>query len=107
MAARPKTAKLAANDPLREYVGERLAGRVRRSDGTTVAGPAVRAWAGRGKPHRADRRWARAWSPEQISARLLVEFPDDPGMRISHEAIYQSLFVQCRGALARELTACL
>ena len=38
---------------------------------------------------------------------MLVDFPDDPSMRISHEAIYQSLFVQGRGALARELTACL
>jgi len=107
VASRPKTAKLAANPVLREYVQERLAGQVRRPDGTAVAGPAVKAWKGRGKPHRADRRWARAWSPQQISARLRVDFPDDPSMRISHEAIYQSLFVQGRGALARELTACL
>jgi hypothetical protein len=107
VACRPKTAKLAANAKLREYVQDRLAGRVRRPDGTPVAGPAVKAWKGRGKPRRADRRWATAWSPEQISARLKVDFPDDPGMRISHEAIYQSLFVQGRGALARELTACL
>lgn len=107
VAARPKTAKLVANQALREYVQQRLAGEVRRPDGTAVAGPAVKAWKGRGKPHRADRRWAQAWSPEQISARLKVDFPDDPDMRISHEAIYQSLFVQGRGALARELTACL
>jgi IS30 family transposase len=107
VASRPKTAKLAANPVLREYVQDRLAGQVRRPDGTPVAGPAVKAWKGRGKPHRADRRWARAWSPQQISARLRIDFPDDPGMRISHEAIYQSLFVQGRGALSRELTACL
>jgi IS30 family transposase len=107
VASRPKTAKLAANPFLREYVQERLAGQVRRPDGTPVAGPAVKAWKGRNKPHRADRRWATAWSPQQISARLKIEFPDDPGMRISHEAIYQSLFVQGRGALARELTTCL
>ena len=62
---------------------------------------------GRNKPRRQDRRWASAWSPEQISGRLALDFPDDPSMRISHEAIYQSLFVQGRGALARELTACL
>jgi IS30 family transposase len=47
------------------------------------------------------------WSPEQISARLREVFPDDESMRISHEAIYQSLYVQGRGALRRELTACL
>jgi IS30 family transposase len=48
-----------------------------------------------------------AWSPEQISHRLRVDFPDDESMRISHEAIYQALFVQGRGALKRELVACL
>jgi IS30 family transposase len=107
VARRPKTAKLAADDRLRDYVQDRLAGKVRRPDGTAVAGPSVKSWKGRNKPRRQDRRWARAWSPEQISARLRVDFPDDPSMRISHEAIYQSLFVQGRGALARELTACL
>jgi IS30 family transposase len=45
------------------------------------------------------------WSPQQISARLKVEFPDDPGMRISHETIYLSLYVQGRGELRRQLTA--
>jgi IS30 family transposase len=48
-----------------------------------------------------------AWSPEQIARRLPIDFPDDKTMRISHEAIYQALFVQGRGALRRELTACL
>src|SRR3979490_3411579 len=52
-------------------------------------------------------RWAMSWSPEQIAHRLQLDFPDDPSMRISHEAIYQALFVQGRGALRRELTACL
>ena len=47
------------------------------------------------------------WSPEQSSNRLKVDFPDDESMRISHEAIYQALFVQSRGALKRELVACL
>jgi IS30 family transposase len=107
VARRAKTAKLAADERLREYVQDRLAGKVRRPDGTAVAGPATAPWKGRNKPRRADRRWAQAWSPEQISGRLRVEFPDDPSMRISHEAIYQSLFVQGRGALARELTTCL
>jgi transposase, IS30 family len=47
------------------------------------------------------------WSPQQISRRLRAEFPDRPEMQVSHETIYQSLFVQGRGALRRELTACL
>ncbi len=47
------------------------------------------------------------WSPEQISHRLVTDFPDDAEMRISHEAIYQALYVQGRGALRRELTVCL
>jgi len=107
MARRPKTAKLAANDQLREYVQERLSGRIRRPDGAAVPGPATAPWKGRNKPHRQDRRWATAWSPEQISNRLRLDFPHDESMRISHEAIYQALYVQGRGALRRELTACL
>jgi IS30 family transposase len=106
-ARRPKTAKLVANEKLRDYVQERLAGQVRRPDGAAVPGPAVKAWKGRNRPRRQDRRWAVAWSPEQISNRLRLDFPDDESMRISHEAIYQSLYVQGRGALRRELTACL
>jgi IS30 family transposase len=54
-----------------------------------------------------ERRLSERCSPEQISARLRVEFPDDPGMRISHETIYQSLYVQARGELRRELAKCL
>ena len=106
-AKRPRTAKLVDNDRLRQYVQERLAGNVRRPDGTIVAGPQTPAWKGLNKPHRADRRWSLAWSPEQISARLKIDFPDDESMRISHEAIYQSLFIEGRGALKRELVACL
>lgn len=64
-------------------------------------------WKGLNKPHRADHRWATAWSPEQISRRLVVDFPDHEDMRISHEAIYQALYIQGRGALKRELVACL
>jgi Helix-turn-helix domain len=47
------------------------------------------------------------WSPQQIAARLVVDYPDDLQMRVSHETIYQSLFVQTRGALRRELVRCL
>jgi IS30 family transposase len=47
------------------------------------------------------------WSPTQISAQLRIEFPDDPMMRVSPETIYQSLYVQGRGALRKELAACL
>ena len=50
-------------------------------------------------------RLTQRWSPQQIAARLVVDFPDDAEMRVSHETIYQSLFVQSRGALRRELTA--
>lgn len=85
---------------------ERLAAQVRRPDGTPVPGPSV-VWKGLNKPHRGDRRWAQGWSPEQIAHRLKLDFPDDESMRISHEAIYQSLFVQSRGALKRELVVCL
>ncbi|MFD5822774.1 IS30 family transposase [Nesterenkonia xinjiangensis] len=107
MARRPKTAKLVINPRLRDYVQDRLSGEVRRPDGTIVAGPSVPVWKGRAKPHRADRRWATAWSPEQIANRLKIDFPEDESMRISHEAIYQSLFIEGRGALKRELVACL
>ncbi len=48
-------------------------------------------------------RLAERWSPRQISARLVSEFPDDGGMRLSHEAIYQALYVQGRGSLRQEL----
>jgi IS30 family transposase len=47
------------------------------------------------------------WSPQEIAHRLRLEFPDDPGMHVSHETIYQSLFVQGRGELRRELARCL
>lgn len=73
-AARPKTAKLAGNDRLREV---------------------VEGWL------------AKRWSPEQIADQLRLEFPDDSEMWVSHETIYQSLYVQARGALRKDLTACL
>ena len=105
-ARRPKPAKLVTNPRLKEYVQTRLSGQLQRPDRTVAPGPPTR-WKGLNKPHRADRRWATAWSPEQISHRLVVEFPDDEDMRISHEAIYQALYIEGRGALKRELVACL
>jgi IS30 family transposase len=105
-AGRPKPTKLVLNTTLRTYVEERLAGVVVAPSGAPVRGPAVR-WKSRRHGRRKDRRWAKAWSPEQIAKRLPIDFPDDKTMRISHEAIYQALFVQGRGALRRELTACL
>src|SRR6059058_349060 len=104
-AQRPKPAKLAVNPALRSYVQDRLSGSVQRPDGS-VAGPDI-AWRGRRQGPRKDRRWGQCWSPEQISGRLRLDFPDDESMRVSHEAIYQSLYVQGRRALRRELTACL
>jgi transposase, IS30 family len=50
---------------------------------------------------------AEWWSPVQISARLRMEFPGDPMMQVSHETIYQALYVQGRGELRRELARCL
>jgi IS30 family transposase len=44
------------------------------------------------------------WSPQQISARLQAEYPDDLEMRISHETIYLSLYVQTRGELRRQIS---
>lgn len=53
------------------------------------------------------KRLEQLWSPDEIARRLPLEFPDDPEMRVSHETIYQSLFVQGRGELRRELARCL
>ena len=88
-ARRPKPAKLAVNTELCRYVQDRLYGAVRRPDG--VAGPEVR-WIGRRHGRRADRRWARSWSPEQISNRLCLDFPDDESMR---------------GAMRRSISLCM
>ena len=54
-----------------------------------------------------EQRLFERWSPQQIARRLVVDHPDDAEMRVSHETIYRSLFIQSRGALGRELTACL
>ena len=105
-AERPKAAKLAQNKRLRTYVQERLSGIVRDAQGKSIRGPDV-PWKGRRHGRRADRRWGTSWSPEQISRRLRLDFPEDASMQVSHEAIYQALYVQGRGALRRELSACL
>ncbi len=69
-------------------------------------GPPGSQWK-RNKPHRGDRQWVTGgWSHKQIANPLPVDFPHDAAMRISH-AIYQALYVQGRGALSRELVACL
>lgn len=91
-ARRPKAAKLATNPALRDYVQDRLAGLIGTPDGIAFEGPVV-VWKGRRAVHRQSRRWSKAWSPEQIARRLRLDFPEDPAMRISHEAIYQALYI--------------
>jgi transposase len=90
-ARRPKLAKLAANPALRTYVQDRLAGAVVTPAGAALPGPAV-PWKGRRHGRRQNRRWAMAWSPQQIAERLRLDFPGDETMRVSHEAIYQALY---------------
>lgn len=102
-AKRPKPAKLVTNPKLHQYVQARLEGDVCDAKGRKVKGPRQAAFIGRNKPERSDRKWVNGWSPEQISHRLKSDFPDDETMRISHEAIYQALYIQGRGALKREL----
>ena len=104
-ARRPRSS--SRNERLREYVQDRLSGQVRAPGRDAGAGPRGRR--GRAGTSRTVRIAAgcTAWSPEQIANRLPVDFPDDESMRISHEAIYQALYVQGRGALKRELVACL
>ena len=90
-AKRPKVAKLAGNDQLHCYVQEPLSGTIVRPDGVAVVGPEVR-WIGRRHGRRQHRRWAQAWSPEQISNRLQVDFPDDASMRMISLARRSSQF---------------
>ena len=105
-ARRPKVAKMAANELLRDYVQERLVGVQRTPDGRLVGPPGPR-WNGKGKPHRAGSPLGERLEPGADLEAPAVDFPDDESMRISHEAIYQALYVQGRGALKRELVACL
>lgn len=71
-----------------------MEGKVHDADGIEVAGPRPAPFKGRNKPHRGDRKWVNGWSPEQIANRLEFDFPNDESMRISHEAIYQALYIQ-------------
>lgn len=105
LASRPKPAKLVMNSRLRDYVQEHLEGSIHDDRGREVSGPRQTTFIGRNKPHRGDRKWVNGWSPEQIANRLRLDFPDDYSMRISHEAIYQALYIQGRGALKRELVS--
>ena len=57
--------------------------------------------------HYVSRRLGELWSPREICERLALDYPNNPEMRVSHETIYQSLFVQGRGELKRELSRCL
>lgn len=107
VARRPKPAKLVIHQQLRHYVQDRLEGKIHDAAGREIAGPRPSPFKGRNKPHRGDRKWVNGWSPEQIANRLQIDFPDDESMRISHEAIYQALYIQGRGALKRELVSCL
>jgi IS30 family transposase len=77
----------------------RAAERVRRPKATRMShGPLARTVT----------EWLERWcSPDEIAERLPIEFPDDPMMRVSHETIYKSLFVEGRGELRRELHRCL
>jgi transposase len=97
-AKRPKPAKLTTNLRLCEYVQDRLAGKVHDDNGREIPGPVQAPFIGRNKPHRSDRKWVNGWSPEQIANRLKIDFPNNKSMRISHEAIYQALYIQNRGA---------
>jgi IS30 family transposase len=102
-ARRPKIAKLASNEALRKYVQDRLGGKITNEAGKHV-GPQL-SWSRRRHGRRQDRSWATSWSPQQIANRLLIDFPDDESMRISHEAVYQALYIEGRGALKREYSA--
>src|SRR5512132_3603992 len=115
---------LAAGEPVRE-----IARRLGRAPSTVCREVAANGGQGRYRACAADRRAVRRmrrpkpaklarcprlreavesklelrWSPQQIAAWLRISYPDDPEMRVSHETIYLSLFVQSRGALRKEL----
>lgn len=99
-ARRPKTTKLLTHEALRTYVQDKLSGSITTANAQPV-GPAGPTWDGKNKPHRGDREWVTAWSPQQIAKRLPIDFPGDPLMRISHETIYQALYIESRGGLER------
>jgi transposase, IS30 family len=95
--------EIARNSTRGRYRYRAVAAQVRAEERARRPKPAK--LAGNGELHRwVQRKLKKNWSPEQISARLAVDFPDRPEMRVSHETIYQALYVQGRGALRRELT---
>jgi IS30 family transposase len=110
-ARRPKQSKLAANPRLRDYVQAKLSGADAEQPDRPGRGadsgqlPVQGRWCSCRRPGCAGR--SGRWSPEQIAHQLPADFPDDDTMRISHEAIYQALYVQGRGALRQELATCL
>jgi len=106
VARRPKVAKLAANSRLHAYALKRLSGQISRPGGAVIAGPQPPRFTGNNKPHRKNRAWSWAWSPEQIANRITLDLPQDESMSISHEAIYGSFCIEGRGALKRELVWC-
>ena len=83
-AKRPKPAKLATNEALRRYVQDRLAGRISAPDGTVIEGPRV-VWNGRRHGPRQHRRWARAWSPEQIACAAAAALSEESGRATKFE----------------------
>lgn len=104
-AKRPKPAKLLTNLRLRNYAQDRLEGKAHAADGLEIVGLRQAPFKCRNKRHRSFRKWIYDWSPEQITNRLKIDFPGDESMRISHEALYQALYIQGRGALERELVS--
>jgi IS30 family transposase len=89
---------------------DRYAGwRAHRRAATLARRPKVAKLAGHDELRAVVEDWLEneQWSPAQICAQLRIEFPDDPMMRVSAETIYQSLYIQGRGALRKELAACL
>ncbi|WP_170297178.1 IS30 family transposase [Georgenia thermotolerans] len=87
--------------PYRAHLAQAKADeRARRPKAAKLAtNPALRAYV--------EAKLRQGWSPQQIARRLRTDFPDDESMRISYEAIYQSVFVQGRGALRKDLHTCL
>ncbi|MFI7669662.1 hypothetical protein [Nocardia sp. NPDC049526] len=69
-----ENSELVDNQQLQEYVQQRLAGQIADVNGKVAAGPLTGSWTGRNKPHRSDRQWVQAWSPEQISKRLRIDW---------------------------------
>ncbi len=90
-AQRPKAAKLASTPALR-LCTESVVVVIATPSGRRVAGPSVE-WNGRKDGRRQHLRWGRAWRPAQIANRLVLNFSNDPTMRISADAIYQALYV--------------